>query len=136
MKKIVYLLLITILAACTNEYLPEQPKNLLPEEKFIEMIEKLNKNTAVYIFSWGDNEFTDEFNHITNVKVKTIPIPILEINKNIYISVVLTLIYYQGKSPQIVVSNAWFFSTEYKMNSFNVLTTKTDIEIIYIQGLA
>jgi len=53
-------------------------------DNFVEMIEKLNKNITVYIFSWGDNEFTDEFNHITNVKVKTIPIPILEIYKNIY----------------------------------------------------
>lgn len=53
-------------------------------EKFVEMIGKLSKKTAVYVFSWGDDEFTEEFDHIRNIKVKTIPIPILEIYKNIY----------------------------------------------------
>jgi len=53
-------------------------------EKFVKMVEKLNKKTTVYVFSWGDDEFTEEFKHIKDVKVKTIPIPILEIYKNIY----------------------------------------------------
>jgi len=53
-------------------------------EKFAEMVEKLNKKTAVYVFSWGDNEFTEEFEHIKDARIKTIPIPILEIYKNIY----------------------------------------------------
>ena len=53
-------------------------------EKFLEIVEKLNKKTTVYVFSWGDNEFTEEFEHLKDVKVKTIPIPILEIYKNIY----------------------------------------------------
>lgn len=53
-------------------------------EKFVEMVEKLNKKTAVYVFSWGDNEFTEEFEHIKDARIKTIPIPILEIYKNIY----------------------------------------------------
>jgi len=48
------------------------------------MVEKLNKKTAVYVFSWGDNEFTEEFEHIKDARIKTIPIPILEIYKNIY----------------------------------------------------
>jgi len=66
---------------CTAVYFREELDQF---EKFVEMLEKLNKKTTVYIFSWGDNEFTEEFDHITNVKVKTIPIPILEIYKNIY----------------------------------------------------
>jgi len=53
-------------------------------DKFVEMVEKLNKKTTVYVFSWGNDEFIDEFEDIKNVKVKTIPLPILEIYKNIY----------------------------------------------------
>ena len=53
-------------------------------DKFIEMVEKLNKKTTVYVFSWGNEEFISEFENIKNIKVKTIPLPILEIYKNIY----------------------------------------------------
>lgn len=53
-------------------------------EEFIEMVEKLKKKTAVYVFSWGNEGFNDEFEHIKDVRVKTIPQPILEIYKNIY----------------------------------------------------
>jgi adenine-specific DNA-methyltransferase len=53
-------------------------------EEFIEMVEKLKCPVTVYVFSWGDEEFEEEFEHIDDVKVKTIPLPILEIYKNIY----------------------------------------------------
>lgn len=53
-------------------------------EEFVEMVEKLKKKTAVYVFTWGNEEFSDEFDHIKDVRVKTIPQPILEIYKNIY----------------------------------------------------
>ncbi len=53
-------------------------------EKFVTMVEKLKHPVTVYVFSWGDDEFDDEFEHIEGVKVKTIPLPILEIYKNIY----------------------------------------------------
>lgn len=53
-------------------------------EKFVAMVEKLKRPLTVYVFSWGDDEFDDEFEHIEGVKVKTIPLPILEIYKNIY----------------------------------------------------
>lgn len=53
-------------------------------EEFVEMVEKLKKGTTVYIFSWGDEEFIDDFSHIKDVRIKTIPKPILEIYKNIY----------------------------------------------------
>jgi len=53
-------------------------------EKFVAMVEKLKHPVTVYVFSWGDDEFNDKFEHIEGVKVKTIPLPILEIYKNIY----------------------------------------------------
>ena len=53
-------------------------------EEFVEMVEKLNKKTVIYVFSWGNEEFSDDFSHIKDTKVKTIPQPILEIYKNIY----------------------------------------------------
>lgn len=53
-------------------------------DKFVEVIEKLNKKITVYIFSWGQDEFVDEFSNLKNINIKTIPVPILEIYKNIY----------------------------------------------------
>jgi len=53
-------------------------------EAFVRMVEKLEWPVTVYVFSWGDDEFADEFEHIEGVKVKTIPLPILEIYKTIY----------------------------------------------------
>jgi len=53
-------------------------------EAFVAMVEKLEWPVTVYIFSWGDDEFETEFDHIEGVKVKTIPLPILEIYKSIY----------------------------------------------------
>lgn len=53
-------------------------------DDFVEMVEKLKKKTTVYVFSWGNEEFSDNFEHIKDVRVKTIPQPILEIYKNIY----------------------------------------------------
>jgi len=53
-------------------------------EEFIEMVEKIKKKTTVYVFSWGDEEFSDDFAYLKDVRVKTIPQPILEIYKNIY----------------------------------------------------
>jgi len=51
---------------------------------FVEMVEKLKKKTTVYVFSWGNEEFSDDFDYLKDVRVKTIPQPILEIYKNIY----------------------------------------------------
>ncbi|MFA5784240.1 MAG: site-specific DNA-methyltransferase, partial [Phycisphaerae bacterium] len=52
--------------------------------KFVTMVEKLEWPVTVYVFSWGDDEFIEEFDHIEGVKVKSIPLPILEIYKSIY----------------------------------------------------
>jgi len=53
-------------------------------DKFSEMVRKFKKQTVIYIFSWGDEEFFDDFADLKQVKVKTIPVPILEIYKQIY----------------------------------------------------
>jgi len=53
-------------------------------DKFVEIVKKLDKKINVYVFSWGTDEFIDEFDGLKEIKIKTIPIPILEIYKNIY----------------------------------------------------
>jgi len=53
-------------------------------DEFSEMVRKFKKPTTIYIFSWGDEEFVDDFADLKQVKVKTIPVPILEIYKQIY----------------------------------------------------
>jgi len=53
-------------------------------DEFSEMVKKLSKPTTIYVFSWGDEEFFDDFADLKQVKVKTIPVPILEIYKQIY----------------------------------------------------
>jgi adenine-specific DNA-methyltransferase len=52
--------------------------------EFSEMVRKFKKPTTIYVFSWGDEEFFDDFADLKQVKVKTIPVPILEIYKQIY----------------------------------------------------
>jgi len=53
-------------------------------DEFTEMVRKLKRQMAVYIFSWGDEEKIEEFDDIEQIKIKTIPLPILEIYKQIY----------------------------------------------------
>jgi adenine-specific DNA-methyltransferase len=53
-------------------------------EAFVEKVERMEYPVTVYVFSWGDDEFETDFEHIEGVKVKTIPLPILEIYKAIY----------------------------------------------------
>ncbi len=53
-------------------------------DKFTDIVKKLDRNTTVYVFSWGTDEFIDDFDGLNNIKIKTIPVPILEIYKNIY----------------------------------------------------
>ena len=53
-------------------------------EKFLNKIES-NKQYTIYIFSWaGVESFEPLFDEISNVVVKTIPQPILDIYKNIF----------------------------------------------------
>jgi adenine-specific DNA-methyltransferase len=53
-------------------------------DDFIEKIKKLKKPVVVYIFSWEKEFDFDDFEDNKNIKVKTIPQPILEIYKQIY----------------------------------------------------
>ena len=53
-------------------------------EEFTEQVKKLKEKTAVYVFSWGDEEKIDDFADLDQIRVKTIPLPILEIYKQIY----------------------------------------------------
>ncbi|MBU0879426.1 site-specific DNA-methyltransferase [Patescibacteria group bacterium] len=53
-------------------------------DEFTEIVKKLKKQTAVYVFSWGNEEEVEEFNDMNQIKIKTIPLPILEIYKQIY----------------------------------------------------
>ncbi len=53
-------------------------------DEFSEMVRKFKKPTTIYVFSWGDEEFSDDFADLKQAKVKTIPMPILEIYKQIY----------------------------------------------------
>jgi len=65
----------------TAIYFREEMTNF---EKFKNDVKKLDKPVSIYVFSWGDNEFPDDFAEIKDAKVKTIPAPILEIYKQIY----------------------------------------------------
>ena len=53
-------------------------------EIFREKVMALEKPVAVYVFSWGENEFADQFEDREDVEVKPIPQPILEVYKTIY----------------------------------------------------
>ncbi|MBL7086762.1 MAG: site-specific DNA-methyltransferase [Candidatus Cloacimonetes bacterium] len=53
-------------------------------EEFREKVFALEKPVAVYVFSWGENEFADQFEDRDDIEVKTIPQPILEVYKTIY----------------------------------------------------
>jgi len=50
--------------------------------ELIAKIEKKNKPTALYIFSWGKNEYKSEYSS-QNIRVEDIPEPILEVYKEI-----------------------------------------------------
>ena len=54
----------------------------LPE--FVSTIQEKNKPTTVYIFTWGSPDiFENEFDDLTNISIKSIPQPILEIYKSV-----------------------------------------------------
>jgi len=49
------------------------------------LIEKLSKNkkSVLYIFSWGKNEYKNEFSDYKNIRIEDIPEPILEVYKEL-----------------------------------------------------
>ena len=54
-------------------------------ESFIKKVEATQKPVSLYLFSWGNRvDYEGMLDHIPNLRIKTIPQPILEIYKNIY----------------------------------------------------
>jgi adenine-specific DNA-methyltransferase len=53
-------------------------------DDFVKKVEKLKKQTVVYIFSWEKELDFNDFEDRNNIQIKTIPQPILEIYKQIY----------------------------------------------------
>ncbi len=56
------------------------------KEKLHDFVEKLSKHkekVALYIFSWGKNEYKNEFAEYKNIKVLDIPEPIIEVYREI-----------------------------------------------------
>lgn len=55
------------------------------KEKLDELINKISKSesSALYIFSWGKNEYKNEYTEYKNIRVEDIPEPILEVYKEI-----------------------------------------------------
>lgn len=55
------------------------------KEKLGELITKISRadSSALYIFSWGKNEYKNEFSEYKNIRVEDIPEPILEVYKEI-----------------------------------------------------
>ena len=53
-------------------------------DNFVDRVRKLKKPAVVYIFSWEKEFDFSDFDYDENVKIKTIPQPILEIYKQIY----------------------------------------------------
>lgn len=53
-------------------------------EDFRGRVMAFEKPVAVYVFSWGENEFAGQFEDRDDIQVKPIPQPILEVYKTIY----------------------------------------------------
>ena len=53
-------------------------------EEFRKKVLALENPVSVYVFSWGENEFADQFDDRDDIEVKPIPQPILEVYKTIY----------------------------------------------------
>jgi adenine-specific DNA-methyltransferase len=55
------------------------------KSKLKKLIEKLSKNkkSVLYIFSWGKNEYKNEFSGYENIRIEDIPEPILEVYKEL-----------------------------------------------------
>jgi len=65
----------------TGVYFREE---LVHFEEFREKVLSLDKPVTVYIFSWAENEFANQFDDRDDIEVKPIPKPILEVYKAIY----------------------------------------------------
>ena len=51
--------------------------------ELVNKLEKLDEKVALYIFSWGKNEYKNEFTEYKNIRVNDIPEPIIDVYKEV-----------------------------------------------------
>lgn len=64
----------------TAIYFKEDKKKL---NKLVKKLSKLKEKVVLYIFSWGKNEYKNEFIEYKNIKVEDIPEPIIDVYKEV-----------------------------------------------------
>ncbi|MCD4771671.1 site-specific DNA-methyltransferase [archaeon] len=52
-------------------------------QKLVEKLDKMGKKINLYIFSWGKNEYVNEFAEYKKIKVKDIPEPLIDVYKEV-----------------------------------------------------
>src|SRR3989344_998449 len=65
---------------CTAIYFKEDKKKL---GELVKKLSKLKENVVLYIFSWGKNEYKNEYTEYKNMKVEDIPEPIIGVYKEV-----------------------------------------------------
>ena len=61
-------------------YFKEDKKKL---NELVKKLSKLKEKVILYIFSWGKNEYKNEFTEYKNIKVEDIPEPIIDVYKEV-----------------------------------------------------
>lgn len=64
----------------TAIYFKEDKKKL---NELVNKLSKLKEKVVLYIFSWGKNEYKNEFTEYKNIKVEDIPEPIIDVYKEV-----------------------------------------------------
>lgn len=64
----------------TAIYFKEDKRKL---NELVKKLSKLKEKVVLYIFSWGKNEYKNEFTEYKNIKVEDIPEPIIEVYKEV-----------------------------------------------------
>ena len=64
----------------TAIYFKEDKRKL---NKLVKKLSKLKEKVVLYIFSWGKNEYKNEFTEYKNIKVEDIPEPIIDVYKEV-----------------------------------------------------
>jgi len=52
-------------------------------QSLVGKLTKTNNKATLYVFSWGKNEYKNEFSDYENIRIEDIPEPILEVYKEI-----------------------------------------------------
>ena len=64
----------------TAIYFKEDKKKL---NELVKKLSKLKEKVILYIFSWGKNEYKNEFTEYKNIKIEDIPEPIIDVYKEV-----------------------------------------------------